>query len=66
MVFEVQYLWNGWVKKDGATLMHYDWLDFRYPVDFAFRRRLTTDVIDFITPFMILEYSLSVRLKIQS
>ena len=39
-VFEVEYLWNGWVKKDGINdnnLIQYDYPLFRYTtIEFAF------------------------------
>ena len=37
-MFEVECLWNGWVKKDGsnASLVLTDWPNFRYHIDFAF------------------------------
>ena len=33
VVFEVEYLYNGWVKKDGvnANLVLCDWPNFRHP-----------------------------------
>ena len=33
VVFEVEYLWNGWVKKDGinANLVLCDWPNFKFP-----------------------------------
>ena len=41
MVFEVEYLCNRWVKKNGvnANLIWYDWSNFDTPIDFAFRPR---------------------------
>ena len=42
-VFKVEYLRNGWVKKDGvrANVVLCDWPNFRYPIDFAFSPRLS-------------------------
>ena len=39
-MFEVEYFWNGWAKKDevNANLIQYDTLDI--PIDFAFSSRL--------------------------
>ena len=33
VVFEVEYLWNGWVKKDGVNvnLVDHDSPNFKYP-----------------------------------
>ena len=33
VVFKVEYLWNGWVKKDGvnANPIFCDWPNFKYP-----------------------------------
>ena len=41
-MFEIQYLQNGWVKKDGvyANLVQYDCLTLDTPIDFAFSPRL--------------------------
>ena len=41
-MFEVEYLWNGWVKKDGvnANLVQYDLPNFKYPIGFVFSPRL--------------------------
>ena len=44
-MFEVEYLWNGWIKKDGvdANLIQYcPYLS--YQIDFAFSPRLTTSL----------------------
>ena len=42
VVFEVEYLWNGWVKKDGvnANPVLCDLPNFKYSIDFAFSPRL--------------------------
>ena len=44
-MFEVEYLWNGWVKKNGvnANLVYYHSPNFNYPIDFAFSPRLNRD-----------------------
>ena len=46
-MFEVEYLWTGWVKKDGvnANLVLCDWPNFRYPIDFAFSPHLSIVVL---------------------
>ena len=42
-MFEVEYLRNGWVKKDGinANLVQRNLHNFKYPFDFAFSPRLS-------------------------
>ena len=43
-MFEVEYLCNGWGKKDKVNvnlLVLCDWTNFRYPIDFAFSPRLS-------------------------
>ena len=37
-MFEVRYLWNGWVKKDGVnvSLVLHDWPTLITLIDFAF------------------------------
>ena len=43
VVLEVEYLWNGWVKKDevNATFVLCNWPNFiDTPIDFAFSPRL--------------------------
>ena len=43
-MFELEYLYNGWVKKDGVkiNLVLCDWPNFLdTPIDFAFRPRLS-------------------------
>ena len=39
---KIEYLWNGWVKKDrvNATLALCDYLTLNNPIDFAFSPRL--------------------------
>ena len=41
-MFEVEYLCDEWVKKDGVNgnLVLWDWPNFEYPIDFSFSPRL--------------------------
>ena len=41
-MFEIEYLWKGWVKKDGvnANLVLCDMPNVKYFIDFAFSLRL--------------------------
>ena len=41
-MFKAEYLWNGWVKKDGfnANLVLCDWLTWDTLLEFAFGPRL--------------------------
>ena len=46
-MYEVKYLCNGWVKKNGvnANLMLHNWRNFRYPIDFAFSPRVNAIIL---------------------
>ena len=41
-MFEVEYLWNGWVKKDGVNANYAIGLILYIPIDFAFSTRLSS------------------------
>ena len=48
MMFEIEYLWNGWFKKKGvnAKLIQYNFPNSKCTVDFTFSARLNKKIDD--------------------